>query len=106
MNYIPRVVHVPRPGEDNSIIDKEAWIYFVQANCGGPIKIGWTQDIDRRVRDMQAVNPFKLLVVGKFRGKLCDERRLHDEFASERLHGEWFEPTDALLTRIAQEAQP
>ncbi|MGI9485427.1 MAG: GIY-YIG nuclease family protein [Geminicoccaceae bacterium] len=105
MNHVPRVVHVPRPGEYNTITDKEAWIYFIQAECGGPIKIGWTQDIDRRVKDMQAVNPFTLIVIGKFRGMLADERRLHDKFALSRLHGEWFEPTDELLAEISEPQQ-
>lgn len=76
------------------------WIYFIQQINGGPIKIGWATNVERRCVVMQAVNPYQLSVLGKFKGTIDDERRLHDEFAAVRLHGEWFEPTPELLERL------
>jgi hypothetical protein len=67
-------------------------IYFVQADIGGPIKIGHTTSLSMRNRlaDLQCGSPFKLCVLRQERGNTARERELHLRFAHLRLHGEWF----------------
>jgi hypothetical protein len=83
-------------------------VYFVQGGETGPIKIGQTDNIDMRLRAMQATSPVKL----NLRGIIVDPRKkkreakLHERFAATRLHGEWFEPTRQLLAYIKRYAEP
>lgn len=72
----------------------EGTIYFVQAECGGPVKIGFTVDVDERVKALQCGSPFPLRVVATRPGTLGTEAELHRRFARHRLHGEWFEASD------------
>jgi hypothetical protein len=71
-------------------------IYFLQAESGGPIKIGFSRDEDSlksRVRHLQTSQPVKLVVRKTIEGTHEDEQALHKQFHSSRLVGEWFVPT-------------
>lgn len=80
------------------------FVYFIRAEVGGPVKIGWATNVGSRLYQMQAHNPFKLTVLGGFAGSGKDERVLHDRFAAHRLHGEWFEPVEELLAEATKHA--
>lgn len=68
-------------------------IYFVQAEIGGPVKVGYTGgEPAERIRDLQCGSPFKLRLLGTIEGNQAAERALHKRFAEHRLHGEWFRP--------------
>lgn len=76
-------------------------VYFVQAACGGPIKIGRAKDIEIRLKSLQSGNPELLVVLAVLWGSWHrEERQLHQQFASAHLRGEWFRPTDELLACI------
>ncbi len=75
-------------------------VYFLQAQTGGPIKIGWSTDVKRRLDALQPGCPYPLSILLCVRGTLFDEQLLHRKFARFRLHGEWFEPAEALLNYI------
>lgn len=80
------------------------WTYFVQAEQGGPIKIGYTaQPPEQRLANLQTGSPAVLRFVGLMRGNR--ERELHAKFDGDRLHLEWFKPSVALTTFIRAEAQ-
>lgn len=68
------------------------WIYAIQAETGGPVKIGFAQNPPERLRGFQAGCPIPLRIVGQWRcrDQYGMETRLHRRFASARLHGEWF----------------
>lgn len=74
------------------VMEREGLIYFVQAGPGGPIKIGWTQNWDGRVANLQTANPERLELVGTLPGTRRDEARLHRRFAHLSTGGgeEWF----------------
>ena len=81
-------------------------VYFIQADIGGPIKIGHAACISARMDTFQAGCPFKLVLLGHIpSGGQKLELRLHDKFDHFRLHGEWFEPDQDLLDFIRTEAQ-
>lgn len=72
-------------------------IYFIQAENGGPIKIGYARNVMDRLTQIQSMCPFKLVLLASARGTLQDERTLHRKFANARLHGEWFSPKQEII---------
>lgn len=80
-------------------------VYFVQAGDGGPIKIGCAVDVARRVKVLQTGNVAPLALLCHFEGGPSEERRLHGQFKNDHLRGEWFRPSEALLTFAAEQAK-
>lgn len=77
------------------------WTYFIQADGGGPIKIGTTcQEPEKRLANLQTGSPVVLRIVGLIHGNV--ERQLHDAFAKFRIHGEWFEASDELIQYVCK----
>ena len=72
-------------------------VYFMQAQTGGPIKIGWSADVRRRMESFQPGCPIPLKIILCVRGSIYDEQIIHKKFSRFRLHGEWFEPAAELL---------
>lgn len=77
-------------------------VYFVSAGVGGPIKIGWSTDVDRRIDELQTANPVKLTLVATVPGTMADEARLHELFAHLRIQSEWFRHDDEILNFIEE----
>lgn len=68
-------------------------VYFVQAGDErGPIKIGISGDVAKRVSSIQTGNPQPCRLLASFEHKnaVDVERRLHDTFSDLRMEGEWF----------------
>lgn len=68
-------------------------IYLIGYEKPGPqdiVKIGFSTDPDKRLRELQTGSPFKLRLVKTYPGNRALERRLHGLFSDVRLHGEWF----------------
>lgn len=72
--------------------------YFIQAEHGGPVKIGRSRKliVHNRLADLQIGNPHKLVVRKVIDGN--HEGRLHWCYRDQRLRGEWFE-VDQILAR-------
>jgi rubrerythrin len=68
------------------------YVYFVQAESGGPFKVGWALDPESRRRELQVGNPAPLKILDFVRGSVEDERQLHDLLSEFRGTGEWFAP--------------
>lgn len=73
-------------------------IYFIQRGDAGPVKIGFTNDIRKRLRGLQTGHDTRLILRRAFDGSEVDERKLHARFVGSRLQGEWFAPTADILT--------
>lgn len=76
---------------------RTGYVYFIQAFSGGPIKIGYSKNPQRRLAQIQTHHPEHLDLIGVVpanRGEL--EQRLHQELADWRLSGEWFEDSRAV----------
>jgi hypothetical protein len=88
--------------------EREWWIYFMQGDDGGPIKIGRTQKNPKfRLSEVNIGYPFGVLgFCGLVRGKKATERGVHRRFNSYRLRGEWFKPSAELLTYILSLPEP
>ena len=66
------------------------YVYFVQAERGGPVKIGVTDDLDRRLSMLQASSAERLVVIYALPGDRRTELELHKRFSEHRIRGEWF----------------
>lgn len=75
-------------------------VYFVQAETMLRIKIGTSNNIARRVCELRIGSPDKLRVMAVMPGDCSVERQLHKKFSEDRLHGEWFSPSENLLAYI------
>jgi hypothetical protein len=67
-------------------------VYFIQAGARGPIKIGLTSDVRRRLFSLQTASPQPLRLLGGIPGGQGLERALHRELAAHHIKGEWFRP--------------
>lgn len=68
-------------------------IYFIRADHGGPVKIGYVADefgLDGRLSSLQVANADELYVHAVMPGDTAKERELHRRFAEGRIRGEWF----------------
>lgn len=78
------------------------WIYFAQAEGGGPIKIGSAHRPYLRLGQLQVGNPNRLRLVGIMRAEdRFAEEALQCRFEAHRIRGEWFEPVPQLVELIA-----
>jgi len=88
--------------EDGTFQRSHGKIYFIQSEIGGPIKIGWAyvDGIQSRFETIQSMNPFRLKILATLEGNIQLEHKLHKRFASDRLHGEWFNSSPAIMSFI------
>lgn len=84
----------------------KTYTYFVQRGEGGPVKIGRTTNISKRMAALATACAEQLTVLGVLVGN--HERRLHLALADHRLRGEWFAPAAAVLEAAhdSQQALP
>ena len=66
------------------------FIYFIQSNRSGYIKIGFTKDVRARFMSLQRNNPEELILLGVMEGSPSREKRLHEDFTAHKIRGEWY----------------
>lgn len=84
----------------NDILNHSGKVYFIQAGDNGAIKIGYTDNVNKRLKQIQTGNPYKLNLLKVINGNYETERTIHKLFSKDRLEGEWFTPTKELLKFI------
>lgn len=77
-------------------------VYFIQAGNTGSIKIGWSSNVEKRLRMLQVASPEPLSLLHKEAGTGRDERNLHHKFCRYHAIGEWFKPHPELLAYIKE----
>lgn len=79
----------------------DQYVYFIQADENGPIKIGFTaDDPKRRLSQLQTGNASALKLLGAIKGTAVQERQFHTALSEWRLQGEWFEPHPTVLATV------
>lgn len=78
------------------------YIYFIQGENGGAIKIGFTKNIESRLKTLQTSYPDILKVLCLIPGNESKERKLHEKFYDIKLNGEWFKPTEKIFKEIEE----
>jgi hypothetical protein len=76
-------------------------VYFVADAQRSVVKIGTSEYVDRRIRDLARVNAGRIDLLAVIDGHLHVERFLHEKWSHLRLHGEWFRLDDDLSEFIA-----
>lgn len=76
-------------------------VYFVQVGRNGPVKIGHAGHIGKRLQSLQCGNQELLVVLATIKGGKPEERAYHAALAADRIRGEWFRPTEAVLAFAA-----
>lgn len=66
-------------------------VYFIQQGEAGPIKIGYTRNINKRLSQLQTANPEKLHLRLTIPGTFGTEKVLHDYLKPIHIRGEWYE---------------
>lgn len=75
-------------------------IYFARSGSEGPIKIGRTQNLKKRIETLQTYSPHDIQLLGTAVGGILKEKETHRLFSNSRIRGEWFLPTKDLLQFI------
>ena len=73
-------------------------IYFAQAEVGGPIKIGYSADVEARLKELEGHYGQRLNLLKTLPGDRAEERRIHKHFAKHRLgKTEQFQPVAEIM---------
>lgn len=73
-------------------------VYFIGTAEGtGPVKIGYTIALARRLSEIERAEGRRMRVLSTFAGGREAERALHLRFAHRRVSGEWFERCKEVL---------
>jgi T5orf172 domain len=82
--------------------DLLTWIYFVQCKSDpSHIKIGITGNLKGRFQALNHSSPQPLKLLGAIRALDFFEVAIHELFADENRHGEWFYPSERLVNFAA-----
>lgn len=82
---------------------RTALVYFAQAEPSGPIKIGFTSNVARRLHELgKGRRHLKFVALLELAGDKRLEGELHARFAAHRISREWFRPASELLEFIAE----
>lgn len=77
---------------------RRSLVYFVQS--GSAVKIGVTEDIDKRLAALQTGTPAPICLLATIPGNKTTESQLHKRFAADHIHYEWFRLSPELLQYI------
>lgn len=78
----------------------KGYIYFIQGECGGAIKIGYSETPENRLKTLQTGYPDMLKTLLLVPGNEDTEKMFHRKYEKLRLNGEWFKPEKELLEEI------
>jgi len=78
----------------------DRFVYFVQGEKTGLIKIGMTENMERRFKTIQASSPDDLEILALIKTNQGDGIYLR-AFADYRIRGEWFRPTGELMSFLS-----
>ena len=82
--------------------EPERWVYFIQEDEDGPIKVGSSLGPEVRMLLFQTGNSHLLRLLGVCAGGGDREIALQAELAGDRKRGEWFWPTARVLDTVAK----
>lgn len=84
---------------------EEQFIYFIRSSEGF-VKIGLSNNPEKRLKTLQTASPYKLDLAYKMKGNESLEKYLHLLFAPYRAYGEWFQFSDAIIKFIQYQFIP
>lgn len=106
MNFVQPEFNSKRFPMGNMKRDSTRYVYFIQGEATGLIKIGKANDPGTRLKGLQTGSPDHLVLLGVIPCTKTRETELHEDFKAFKVHGEWFKPSAELLSFIAKTANP
>ena len=79
-----------RPAWSQEII-RHHRVYFIRAGEGGPVKVGFSTDVQQRLRELQTASPHQLTLEAAVMGTPAVEAWFHHELRRWHIRGEWFD---------------
>jgi hypothetical protein len=76
--------------------EQDSYVYFIRSAETGLIKIGYTTQPEQRFRTLKSKTRETLSFDYLGPGSYQSEQRYHQVFAADRVHGEWFHPSQKL----------
>lgn len=80
--------------------DPTGIVYLMGCDRSKTLKIGYTTDIDRRLKELQRDYHFPLRVLATREGTMKAEKRLLNSFKRLRVKGEWFDWDDSIIAKF------
>lgn len=71
-------------------------VYFIKHRNLSPIKIGYTDDLTKRIYSFNNASPYGIEVIGTIETENASrlEKEIHNKLSAFRIRGEWFEITE------------
>ncbi len=85
--------------------NRTGYVYFIQIDRIGPIKIGYSKDFGQRLIQLQTSSPYPLKLLCCYPETEEHEKAWHYTFGNIRMEGEWFLPHPRLLKAINDEIE-
>lgn len=80
------------------------FLYFIQMDRIGPIKVGYAKRPSKRIRNIQSGNPYSFRVLYITPGSPCDEEHIHNtlrrKYPELCIRGEWYHPGKPIIDTI------
>jgi len=99
-------IETPSPPEEQKPEEtksKEGFVYYIQEEMDGNIKIGWSEDPIKRLQQHQTSNSRELRMLVYVKENPDYEKEIHRKFQTSKTQGEWFKPDKRLLVHIEKE---
>ena len=81
----------------------ESYVYVIQGNPGGPVKVGWSKVPEERLQALQTAHHETLRLVGIMPGAKVDEKRMQRLLRPHHVRGEWFDSSAAARAILTDE---
>ena len=78
-------------------LNKLGIVYLLGSNKGKILKIGYTTNLDKRLKNLQRSCPYTLEIIKTKVGTFEDERKLLQSFKQFKLQGEWFTWDESII---------
>jgi hypothetical protein len=72
------------------------YVYFIEAVGLGRVKIGYSSDPTRRLRELNTASPTELIIFRSMPGNEQMEKDIHARFSHHRIKHEWFNFDDEI----------
>lgn len=85
-----KTLKLRKPRRVQGFEEKQKFVYFIQAGKEAKFKIGITNNIDGRLKQLQTGCPYPLNILAIIPGGRKEEKELHRKFKKYSEIGEWF----------------
>ncbi len=79
--------------------------YVYAISNGKHIKLGVAKNPFKRIKQLSTGSSEKLILLGYFNGGFTKEKELHKQYKKVRENGEWFYPTEDLISFLNDNIQ-